>query len=683
MLAVPVYAKEGFVPRWTYVGDKPFTSVSPIDADKTGYLDHILAGSLDNRVYLFSPNGEVLGYYEAMSSVTSVGSFIHDNDLKFNDGIAGSLDDHVYVFWRPYEMDYFKTSGHWWNYSLGDNVYAVGTFDFNETGQLDGVVAGTGNYADKEYGGVFAFSTNGTLLWSYGTSSAVKILLSGDLDSDNIFSDVIAAAGSEVYVLSVSGSLVWKYDFNDEVLAVSLADFDLDGEKDDLLVGAGNTTYAINSHKEIQWEKRFNGSISGITPVDVDNDELIDYYLVSAGRTLYALKNDPKKTDVLWDYTLDHSIGRHVGVDFDSDGVLDDIVVITGKILYAYDFDYLYLPELYVSKSSSRNAVKVGDKVTINLNLKNNGRGIVKSISYTDRLPEGLTLVDGNLSMDNIMISALGDAKLSYTIEALKEGEYVLPPVEISFIDGYGKSYVAISNSLNLTVTGTSAGERNITITDTPGAPLLEIRRIVSDTEVAEGENITVVVSLINQGESPALTVNFEDSLPPGFVLSEGEASWMGVLEPGEKKDIHYSLHLTDPQKASPRTVLKAPTVYYRDESGNVYEAQGEETIINVAGGPLQDNKKILLAAGIILAVSALMFRRMFTSEKVDPKLEEKFIQVYIRYQKMGKRPTYQEMKEELGVELKDIEVIVKRVKKRFGISPMTSIFSRIRSLKK
>lgn len=690
LAAAPVSAEEGFTLRWSYTGDKAFTSVSPIDAEKTGYLDHVLAGSLDNRVYMFSPNGEMLGYYEAMSSVTSVAPYNHDFDSKFNDGVAGSLDDNVYVFWRPYTKDYFKNLGIWWNYSLGDNVYAVGTFDYYEDGQFGGVLAGTGNYADEEYGAVYAFSDNGTLLWTYDTSSPVKIFANGDLDSDNILSDVIAGAGSKVFVFRPTGSLIWENDFTDEVTAISYADFDLDGEKDDMLIGAGNTTYAVNSHKDTQWEWTFNASISDITPVDADKDEVIDYYLVSSGNTIYALKNAPKTTEILWQYTLKHSIDHHTGIDLDKDGVPDDIAVISGKTLYVYNFDYFYLPELEVSKKTAENTVKVGDKVLINISFKNKGKGILNSVSYEDTVPAGLHLIDGNLSISNVNISASGEAEVSYILEALEPGNYTLPPVTAYYTDGYGNPHVAKSNSLNLTVTGPSSPNKNETVSPvmptlnaSSGAPKLDISRLVPETEVSDGENLTVLVSIVNQGNDPALTVNFDDTIPPGFTLVEGESSWKGTLKPGKKKDIQYTIRATNPGAKDKEVSFKAPVVYYRDESGKILEARGEDITLKVKGSPITGISKMVLAALIAALAIGFGYRRISATRKVDPRLEERFIQVYLRYQKQGKRPTYQDMREELGVEIKDIEAIVKNVKKRFGISPATSIFSRIRSLKK
>jgi uncharacterized repeat protein (TIGR01451 family) len=677
-LVAPVSAKEGFVERWSYSGDKAFTSLAPMDANRSSYLDHVLAGSLDNRVYLFTPDGDIQGYYESISSITSVASFIHDGDMKFNDGIAGSLDDHLYAFWRPYTRDYFLSYPHWWNYSLGDNVYAVGTFDYNGTGQQEDVVAGTGSYTDQEYGAVYALSPDGDLLWKFDTSSAVKILKSGDLDSDSIMNDVIVGAGSMIYVLNVNGSLIWKYDFQKGVQALSSADFDLDGEKDDILVGAGNTAYAINSHKQIQWKKNFNTSVSGISPVDIDNDGVIDYYLVSSGTYVYALKNGPQKAEILWDYNLNHSIDSFTCVDFDRDGIMDDIAIVSGRFLYAYDFEYLYLPDLKVTKTASSTNPGVGDKVTVTLHFKNNGRGIVKDVSYIDTIPEGFKLVAGNLSMNGVRISALGEAKVFYTVEALKSGKYILPPVKVHYSDGYGRGYTTISSALSIT---TKEG-RGYTgdKTNKVGAPALELHRNFSNNEVSPGENLTILVSLINQGNAPALTVNFEGTVPEGFVLVGGKSSWKGVLEPGEKKDISYTLQLKNPFEIRGEVKFPQPLVYYRDVSGKMYEARGEETTLKIKNGFKTKTSMLIF---ILILAAALLYKRMIKSETVDPGLEEKFIQVYLRYQKEGRRPTYREMKEELGIDDKEVDVIVNTIKKRFGISPFNALFSRIKSLRK
>lgn len=679
ILAAPVSAKEGFILRWSYIGDKPFSSVSPFDGNRSMFMDHILAGSLDNRVYLFSPEGVVLGYYEATSSITSVGTFVHDGDLALNDGIAGSLDDRVYAFWKPSGDEYFKSAPHWWNASLGDNVYAVGNFDYNENGQFEGVVAGIGNYADKPYGMVYAFSDNGTLLWTYATSSSVRLLSHADLDSDNILSDVVVGAGNTVHILNKKGSLIWSYSFNDEVKALSYADFDLDGEKDDILVGAGNVTYALNSHKELLWKHNFNSPIAGITPVDVDKDDIIDYYLVSAGTRMYALKNSPKKTEILWNYDLGHKIDAHTGVDFDNDGVMNDIAVISGNVLYAYDFEYLYLPDLRVFKAASVENLSVGDNITIDLKFENKGKGIVKDVYFKDALPDGFELVSGNLSISGVVISALEDSKISYTVKAIRAGEYVLPPVEVHYTDGYGKSYVTMSNSLNISVS-----ESKIEVNETPvGTPKLIIKRILSSSEISQGGNVTVLITLINSGNAPALTVNFEEKIPERLNLVEGDAAWMGVLEPGERKDLHYTLQLEDTPGKELQIELPELVVYYRDSSGKIYESKDEAQTIKVIAASSNVKAVIPILGILVVAVLAYLYRRGLKSKKIDPSLEERFIQVYLRYQREGKRPTYQEMRDELGVGLKEVEILVKRVKKRLGITPFSFIFSKIKSLKK
>lgn len=683
-LAAPVSAKEGFLFKWSYEGDKAFTSISAIDVNKSRYLDHIIAGSLDNRVYVFSKTGGILGSYEAGSSVTSVAAFVHDGDAKMNDGIAGSLDDYVYAFWRPYGTGYFKSSSHWWNYTTDDNVYSVGVFDYNQSGQLDGVVAGTGNYADREYGKILAFSRNGTKLWSYSTSSAVRVLTHADLGSDNIMGDVVAGAGKSVYILNSDGTLIWKYDAPSQVYAISHADFDLDGEKDDILIGAGNTTYAVDSHKKLLWKHDFNGKISSITAVDNDNDGVIDYYLVSSGSVLYALKNDPGKGLVLWQYDVKREIDAHVSLDFDNDGVLDDLGFISENRVYAYDFDYLYLPELHVSKIASAEELSVGDKVTIALKFENKGNGKAEGVSFRDSIPSGLKLAAGNISWADRRIPAWKEDTAYYTLEAVEKGKYELPATTVYYSDSYGNSYSATSNTLTIEVKEVSqeVTPQKTNLTTSIGSPEVMVYRTLSKQNITLGENVTVIISLDNLGEKPALTVNFEDEVPEGFALVQGETSWKGVLEPGESKKLSYTLEFKTLPEAAKEVTFKELVVYYRDESGKVYEAIDEEKILGIAGGKFDWKKLIYLMLFLAAGIAAIIYRKRFMKKKeIDPRLEEKFIRVYVSYQKRGERPTYEVMKKELDVEINELDNIAKNVKKKFGISSANAVFSKIKKL--
>jgi uncharacterized repeat protein (TIGR01451 family) len=493
-------------------------------------------------------------------------------------------------------------------------------------------------------------------------------------------SNVVAGSGKSVYVLDSKGSLIWKYDFNDEVWAAAYADFDLDGQKDDLLVGAGNITYALNSHKKLLWKHDLKNKIASITPVDSDSDNVIDYFLVSAGSTFYALENQQSKAVISWQYDVGREINSHVGLDFDRDGILDDVAFISKNYVYAYDFDYLYLPEVELSKTASSEAISVGEKVTITLNFKNKGNGKAKELRFTDKVPNGFKIVAGNLSADGREIPAWKDDKIYYTLEALETGEYELPAATASFTDSYGTSYSIQSNKLKIEVK--EARVEKADLTKSEGSPVLVIYRSLSRENVSVGDNLTVTVVLKNLGSKPALTVNFEEVLPKGVALVEGETSWKGALEPGESKALSYVLKIEEVGEGQREIQLKELTAYYRDNSGKVYQAIDDARTIGVLGGE-GNGGKIILALPLALAIIALavLFKRKIPRKKaVDPMLEEKFIQVYLRYQKKGERPTYAEMMKELGVEISEVDGIAKHVKKKMGPSPVNSMLAKLKN---
>jgi uncharacterized repeat protein (TIGR01451 family) len=486
-----------------------------------------------------------------------------------------------------------------------------------------------------------------------------------------------------VYVLDSKGALIWKRDFADNVKSAAYADFDLDGQKDDLLVGAGNIAYALDSYKKLLWTPDFKAKIASINPVDSNSDDVIDYFLVSAGSTFYALKNQQSKAAVLWQYDVGKEINAHAGLDFDRDGVLDDVAFISRNYLYAYDFDYLYLPEVELSKTASSGVISVGEKITITLNFENNGNGNAKELRFTDKVPQGFKLAAGNLSADGKEIPAWNEAKVYYTLEALEIGEYEFPAATASFVDSYGNSYNIQSDKLKIDVEEARVEKADLTKSD--GFPVLDIYRSLSVENVSTGDNLTVMVVLKNLGSKPALTVNFEEVLPKGVVLVDGETSWKGALEPGESKGLTYILEVQGVEEGKREIQLKELTAYYRDDSGKVYQAVDDARTIGVRGGK-RDWRKIILALPFTIAVVglAVLFRKKIPRKKaikaIDPMLEEKFIQVYLRYQKKGERPTYEEMRKELGVEISEIEGIAKHVKKKMGSSPMNSLLAKLKN---
>lgn len=671
--AAPVYAGEGFSLRWSYTANKDFTSLSAIDADYNGYADDLIAGSLDNNAYFFNSKGILLGWSEALSTVTSVSAFVHEGDGKLNDAIAGSLDDRVYVFWRPYGKQYLDNESIWWHYNTGDNVYSVAGVDLSGavgwlqsySKQKNGVVVGTGAFVGGESGKVLAFSFNGTSLWNYSASGTVTVLSSADLDSDGVLDNVLVGAGKTINVLNAAGTSIWSYSTADTVTALSPADFDGDEELDDLLAGAGNMVYALDPrNNKLLWQYDFGAKVVSLSAVDINMDRILDYFLVASGTKLYALQNSPSKGNILWSYDTGRSITSHVSIDFDGDGVLDDAALISGRSVYAYDQKFLVLPQLTVSKSATPGSLNVGEYATITLKVENIGEAKAGNVNLQDTIPEGLELGSGKTSLNEDIIGAGAVKEWSYTLRATKAGTYELPAASVQYKDDSGGEYKAVSNTIKVIIKESPAPALPPPPVEKK-PPKLSVQRSISSTNLTVGENATVKIVLQNLGEVPALNISFNDALPPGLILVSGENFWRGGLEPNKSKVISYAIEPKTPQSAL--YTLSELLVTYRDASGKNYEVSSVPVLLTVTAEERRWKFIIIPILAAALAIALLRKRGLKLPEfiKADPQLEKRFIKVYKEYQARGERPTYGDMERELGVDVRVIDRVVLQVKLR------------------
>lgn len=687
LLAIaPVSAGEGFSLRWSYTISKDFTSLSAIDADYNGYPDDVIAGSLDNNAYFFNSKGELLGWSEALSTVTSVSAFVHEGDGRLNDAIAGSLDDRVYIFWRPYGKQYLQNESVWWYYNTGDDVYSVAGVDLsgavrwlqNYSRQKNSVVVGTGAFVGGESGKVMAFSFNGTSLWNYSASATVTVLSSADLDSDGVLDNVLAGAGKTINVLNAAGTSIWSYSTADTVSALSPADFDGDEELDDIVAGAGNILYALEPRTDkLLWQLDLGAKVVSISAVDINQDRILDYFLVASGTKLHAVQNTPSRGNILWSYDVGKKIAAHVSIDFDRDGVPDDVAIISGKGVYAYDQKFLNLPHISVSKSVSQGSITVGESITVTLRLENIGDGKAVNLRLQDSIPEGLELGSGKTTLSEELVGVGSVRELSYTVKALKAGTYELPSVEIEYKDEFGDSYKVVSSSPAIKVStkeGTVPTPAPPPVEKKEKLPKLSVQRNVSSRNITAEESIAVEIILKNIGEAPALNISFNDTLPVGLALIKGENFWKGELEPNKSKAVSYVIV----PKESAVYRLTELSVTYRDSSGKTYEASTGPAVLTVTA--VESRWRLVIIPILAAALAAILARkrgiRLPGFMKVNQQLEKKFLAVYKEYQRRGERPTYGDMKRELGVEMSVVERLVLFVKMKIKLIKIKAALS-------
>ncbi len=683
LAALPAHAEVQLLLKEGYplTLDREITSLAATNYPCTGSRNTVLI-SAGSKVYILDIEGKQHGSWNFRAPVYALAPLIFGEDYAHCYAVAGSWDGKVYAFKIESGEQYIET-GSWWSYAPNERIYVLQDIDTNADNRADYVLIGIGSYYDIKYGAMYIINHSGTVLsgsndtFKYSTSDTVKAFANIDLMGRGARTEYAVAYSTSVDVLSVNGSnatLRWSYNTSGAVAALSAADFDGDGAMDGLLVGAGNAVYALNSKKELLWSKDLNASVVSISFVDKDNNGVIDYYVVAAGTKIYALEN-AKSANVLWSFDTGRSIAKHVSLDLDNGNISDDVAIISGRSLYAYRYAELLLPKLSVSKSVSSAGVAEGESFRVTITLKNAGDGRAMGLELRDSLPEGLALVSGKLEYSG-SLGAGEIEEITYTVRALRAGNYTLPKVKATFSDFYGKGYEASSGEVSVAVVkGGISEQKNETKALSP--PQLIAERSASRENLSIGENATVQVVIRNLGASPALTIAFNEALPAGLKLLSGNASWKGELPAGGIQTISYAVEAVKAENAS--YTIPAASIAYRDSQGRNYEARLKETRFNVAQGV--DWKKLapLLAPIPVLAAAAAVLRKRgrLPLEKLripklrrrvnEAELEEKLLEKYREFAAAGKKPTYGDMKKALGVSVEEIEHIVEKIKSRSG----------------
>ena len=89
--------------------------------------------------------------------------------------------------------------------------------DLDNDGEIE-IVKSVDNYAgDDAHDAVYAFETNGELLWKFEGLSGEDSPNIADLDGDGNVEIVGMTFGGEVYSLSSAGTLNWKHDLRPEL----------------------------------------------------------------------------------------------------------------------------------------------------------------------------------------------------------------------------------------------------------------------------------------------------------------------------------------------------------------------------------------------------------------------------------------------------------------------------------
>jgi len=229
----------------------------------------------------------------------------------YQEVVAGSYDKHVYAFTSDGRM--------LWRYQAGAAIYAVDAGDLDGDGRAE-VVAG----ADDNH--VHVLRSDGEPLWRYRTGSRVISVLVADLDGDGVGEVLAAPWEGGLYLLDAEGELRWQFSSDEALSVVQCAALDDDGQLEIVAGSEGGDVYVLSPEGRVRWRYRTGGYVRELRAYDLDSDGRKEIVIGSADGWVYVLSDEGL---LEWRYQLDGPvIAIHVG-DIEGDGE-GDIIAGTG-----------------------------------------------------------------------------------------------------------------------------------------------------------------------------------------------------------------------------------------------------------------------------------------------------------------------------------------------------------------
>ncbi len=203
-------------------------------------------------------------------------------------------------------------------------------------------------------------------------------------------------------------------------------------------------------------------------------------------------------------------------------------------------------PDLSITKSAPEKAI-VGETIPYKIVVANVGTGLARDIRVIDRLPEGLTTLDGRTAIQSEAFS-LGEGEsrtLAFSARASKPGKFV-------------------NQALARNEAGLTAQDDCTTVV---GQPVLEVVKTAPAQQYI-GRNIEYEILVKNTGDAVADNLIVTDSLPPevsfiaadnGGMFEGGAIVWrLPALRPGAGVKLGASVKCLNIGEATNRVVADA-----------------------------------------------------------------------------------------------------------------------------
>ncbi|HRK72626.1 MAG TPA: DUF11 domain-containing protein, partial [Rhodothermales bacterium] len=182
--------------------------------------------------------------------------------------------------------------------------------------------------------------------------------------------------------------------------------------------------------------------------------------------------------------------------------------------------------DVAITKTADVYAPKTGDLVNYTVTVRNYGPNPATTVSVTDLLPAGISLVQHNTTQ-----GAYDTATGKWTIGTLPVGQAVTMNLTVR-INNTGR----MTNTATVTATEldpqTANNESSATINASQAADVA-VEKTVDRLAVRTAESVTFRVKVTNYGPNPATNVKVDDVVPTGMTLLQSNTS-QGTYAAGE-----------------------------------------------------------------------------------------------------------------------------------------------------
>jgi len=223
-------------------------------------------------------------------------------------------------------------------------------------------------------------------------------------------------------------------------------------------------------------------------------------------------------------------------------------------------------------------AASAGEAAVFQVTVKNPLNEGVLDVKPMIKPPDGMEIVENTRNIGELPAGGAGLAE--FKLRATKPGTYRFMPVEVSYTDQQGKTYMRGCNEVTLNV----AAEGGAELGGQKGAPSVCLE-FPGPFEVNAAEEAVIRGVLTNEGDAPAAGIR--------FMGAGGDVEVIEAPEPVEQMPPHSRVEVKARVRVPKGGTYKAKLIelFYKDQQGRRFFKSSGETTFRAQGQTLPEPK--------------------------------------------------------------------------------------------